>query len=174
MSVQSQIDRVTNEVSGQSSLISQIQNALSGKVSVSPNIQPITIYESGIFEAPEGVDGYSPVTVDIKSADIGTTTVTPSSNSRSISFTGLSGEPKMFSVCPDGNTSLSSSTRYATNVVYDGSSTRGIYSTTSTATHTTNGFTWTYNDGTLTISTASTSNGGYFRSNIQYRLTYVT
>jgi len=100
-------------------------------------------------------------------------TTTPSSNSRSISFTGLTHQPTMFAVMPSANTSLSSSTRYAICVLYDGSSTRGVYSNNSTATHTTNGFTFTYSNGTLTIDTASTSNGGYFRSGVTYQLVYM-
>lgn len=114
-----------------------------------------------------------PGTYEGEGAVVRTASVTPSSNSRSIAFTGLPSQPKMFCVVPLGNTALSSTTRYALNVAYDGSTTRGIYSNNSTATHTTNGFTWTFSNGTLTINTASTSNGGYFKSNTQYQLIYV-
>ena len=99
--------------------------------------------------------------------------ISPSSNSTSISFSGLTSEPKYFAIIPTSNTTLSSSTRYALNVVYDGNSTIGVYSNTSTATYTTDGFSWTYSNGTLTVKTASTSNGGYFRSGAEHKLIYV-
>ena len=99
--------------------------------------------------------------------------ISPSSNSTSISFSGLTSEPKYFAIIPTSNTTLSSSTRYALNVVYDGANTIGVYSNNSTATYTTNGFSWTYSNGTLTVKTASTSNGGYFRSGAKHKLIYV-
>ena len=99
--------------------------------------------------------------------------ISPSSNSTSISFSGLTSEPKYFAIIPTSNTTLSSSTRYALNVVYDGVNTIGVYSNNSTATYTTNGFSWTYSNGTLTVKTASTSNGGYFRSGAEHKLIYV-
>lgn len=99
--------------------------------------------------------------------------ISPSSNSTSISFSGLTSEPKYFAIIPTSNTTLSSSTRYALNVVYDGANTIGVYSNNSTATYTTNGFSWTYSNGTLTVKTASTSNGGYFRSGAEHKLIYV-
>lgn len=106
-------------------------------------------------------------------ASIQTTTVKPTSRVRNISFTGLTEEPKMFSVVPVSNTTLNSSYRYAMNISYDGTNTVGVYSTTSTATYTSTGFTFTYSNGTLTINTTSTSNGGYFASGVTYQLTYV-
>lgn len=104
---------------------------------------------------------------------IKTATVKPTSRVRNISFTGLTEEPKMFCIVPVSNTTLNSSYRYVMNVSYDGTNTVGVYSTTSTATYTANGYTFTYSNGTLTINTASTSNGGYFASGVTYQLTYV-
>ena len=99
---------------------------------------------------------------------------TPSSNSRSATFTGLVQEPTMLCLTPDGNISLSSNTRYVTSLYYgkdDGN--YGVCSTTSTAYFTKDCFTWTYSNGTLTITTASMSSGGYFKSGTKYWLNYV-
>lgn len=144
VSIQSEINRISGEVDTQEELIAQIAAALEGK--------------AGGASAP----------------NIGKVSVTPSSNSTSISFSGLSGEPKMFSICPTGNVSLSSSSRYVTGVQFDGSTMRGLYSNNSTATHSTSYFTKTYSNGTLTIRTSSSTNGGYFRSGVAYQLVYVS
>ena len=55
----------TEEVGTQADLISQIKSALNGKVANTPNIQPLDITENGTYIAPDGVDGYSPVTVNV-------------------------------------------------------------------------------------------------------------
>ena len=109
-------------------------------------------------------------------AVIGTVSVKPSSNATSISFTGLSAEPKMFSICPTGNITLGS-TRYVTGVMYDGTTTRGTYgyrqSSSATSYYSASYFTWTYSNGTLTVTTSSSTNGGNFTSSVTYQLTYV-
>ena len=99
-----------------------------------------------------------------------------SSNGTSISFTGLTAEPKMFSVCPTANITLGT-TRYVTGVVYDGTTTRGTYGyrsgSSATSYYSASYFTWTYSDGTLTIKTTSSTNGGNFKSGTTYIITYV-
>lgn len=98
-----------------------------------------------------------------------------SSNVTSLSFTGLSAEPKMFSVSLEQQSSLGS-TRYIINITYDGTKTRGLwgYSSSNTryAYYSESYFTWTYSNGTLTVNSNSSSNGGYFRSNYKYLLVY--
>lgn len=106
----------------------------------------------------------------------GVMTVTPSSNSRSISFSGLP-EELTFTIVPIGNITLNSTTRYVLGVygflnADGGIWTEGVYSTNSTTTYTNTGFTASYNNGTLTINTTSTSDGGYFRSGTTYQLSY--
>lgn len=104
-----------------------------------------------------------------------TTTKVGSSNSTSISFT-VSGNPKAFMCMLDQQSSLGS-TRYVIAVTYDGTTVRGTYgyssSNTRYAYYSNSYFTKSYSNGTLTITTNSSSNGGYFRSGYTYRLIYV-
>ena len=108
-------------------------------------------------------------------ATVKTTTATPSSSSTTISFTGLSAEPKMFSVEVGQQMSLSS-TRYVVAVHSSGTSTYGLYCYTSGnsryVSYSASYFTWTYSSGTLQVKTSSSSNGGSFRSGYSYRLIY--
>ncbi len=115
--------------------------------------------------------------------NIGTAEVTvPSQYPSSISFTDLQGEPQMF-VVRQNETSISSSGSttyyYVIAVVYDGSTTVGNYfriGSTRTVYPATSGYSWTYNNGTLTVtSSAATRNAvpGAFYSSIKYELIYV-
>ena len=58
-----------SEVNSQSALIEQIKNTLANKAAgggvSNPVIEPLEITENGIYTAPDGVDGYSPVVVDV-------------------------------------------------------------------------------------------------------------
>lgn len=113
----------------------------------------------------------------IPEVKIGTATAKLSSNGTSISFTGLTEEPEMFAISPTGNITLGS-TRYVTSVMYDGSTTRGTYGyrsgSSATSYHSSSYFTWTYSNGTLTVKTSSSTNGGNFSSSVTYQLAYVT
>lgn len=151
MSVQTQIDRITGERDQQTSLITQIKTTLDGKVAPAPPPEP------------------EPIEPDTKTTKL-------SSNSTSISFTGLTAEPKMFAICPTGNITLGS-TRYVTGVMYDGSTTHGTYgyrsSSSGTSYYSASYFTWTYSNGTLTVRTSSSTNGGNFTSSVTYQMTYI-
>lgn len=113
----------------------------------------------------------------IPEVKIGTATAKLSSNGTSISFTGLTEEPEMFAISPTGNITLGS-TRYVTSVMYDGDTTRGTYGyrsgSSATSYHSSSYFTWTYSNGTLTVKTSSSTNGGNFSSSVTYQLAYVT
>lgn len=107
----------------------------------------------------------------------GETSTKLTSNNTTITFTGLTGEPTMFTIFPLGNITLGT-TRYVTNVSYDGTTTHGIYGYRSgqsgTSYYSQSYFTWTYSNGTLTVKTSSTTNGGYFSSSVTYQLNYST
>lgn len=108
-------------------------------------------------------------------------TATPTANSLNISFTGLAGEPALFSICPTANIALES-TRYIIGLDYDGTKTFGFCGYTSGSMYSKTGhnaysdadFSWTYSDGTLTVKAASGTVGGYFKGGTEYKLTYVT
>lgn len=140
------LQTAVDTVDTQTSLIAQIEAALEGKTAAA-------------------------------SSTIATATTKPSSNSTSIAFTGVSGEPKLFAICPTGNITLGS-TRYVTSVIYDGTTTHGIYGyrsgSSATSYYSASYFTWTYSNGTLTIKTSSSTNGGNFSSSATYMLVYVT
>lgn len=61
---------IAAEMSAQDILIEQIKTALQGKASggggdVEPVIEPLEVIENGIYTAPDGVHGYSPVVVNV-------------------------------------------------------------------------------------------------------------
>ena len=137
---------VQNNVDSQANLIAQINAALEGK------------------------------TGGGSSATIKTATAKLSYYGTSISFTGLTAEPKMFALIPTGNITLGT-TRYVTGVMYDGSTTHGTYGyrsgSSGTSYYSASYFTWTYSNGTLTVKTSSSSNGGNFAANLTHQLVYV-
>ena len=140
------------EVSEQENLIQQIKTALEGKAA----------------GGGSGSGGSAGATINVVQ-------VKPSRNSTSISFTGLMGEPKMFAIMPMGNLTLGT-TRYVTGVISDGSITAGTYGyrsgSSATSYYSDSYFTWTYNNGTLTVNTSSSTNGGNFSSSATYVLIY--
>ena len=86
----------------------------------------------------------------------------------------------MFAVCPTDKVTFNAQNHFIVNVMYDGTTTRGIYAVgsgswnaTYTGTHSATYFSWTYNNGTLTVKSSSNTNGGYFASGVTYQLTYV-
>lgn len=123
----------------------------------------------GTYEPPTG------------GATVLTAESTPTANSLTLTFEGLSGEPTLFSVHPKENITLGS-TRYILGVDYDGENTVGIQgyssgsfmSSSATATYSATAFSWTYANGTLTVTSGSATTGGYFMSGITYQLVYIT
>lgn len=110
--------------------------------------------------------------------NIGTATAKITKGATSIAFTGLQGQPKAFGIIATQQTT-ETATRHVLAVTYDGTQTNGLYTnqTTKNAWGTnavsTSYFTHTYSNGTLTVNTNSATNGGNFKENITYKLTYV-
>lgn len=104
------------------------------------------------------------------SANIGTEQVQVGSGATSITFTGLSDEPTYFSCLFTSDIGTSSGYTRAHVVVFDGSGVYGMEmgSGSSATEH----WSYTYNNGSLTISSQSTSSGGYFHQPGYYQLTY--
>ena len=107
------------------------------------------------------------VTGDVKVAatllptlHIDTKTTTLSVNSATLSFSGLSAEPEIFSVIYE----VTTSDRRMTSVVYDGSALEGIASNVLF----TNTLSWSYSNGTLTITAGTVA----FGSGAPYKLIY--
>lgn len=108
---------------------------------------------------------------DGSSSDVRTANVQVGSGATSITFTGLSGEPSYFSCIFKSNFSTSSGYQRVIAVANNGSSTYGLEmdSGAHAATH----WSYTYNNGSLTINSQSTNVGGYFHQPGYYQLTYV-
>lgn len=105
------------------------------------------------------------------SANVGTQDVQVGSGATSISFTGLTEEPTCWSLIFKDNIGTSSGYTRAHVVVNDGSEIYGMEMGSGSSA--TSNWTATYNNGTLTISSQSTSAGGYFHQPGYYQLTYV-
>lgn len=143
------------------------------------NAKPENVSQGVTFTSENGLKIEGTAVMGGGGATVKTATARPTANSTSIQFTGLTGMPKMFSICPTGNVTFNTSNRFIVNVMYDGTTTRGIYAAgsgswnaTYTGTHSATYYTWTYNNGTLTITASSATNGGYFAANVTYQLTY--
>lgn len=106
------------------------------------------------------------------SNNIDTVDVQVGSGATSITFTGLSDEPSYFSCIFKSNFSTSSGYQRVITVVYDGTSTYGLAMDSSAKDAT--DWSYTYNNGSLTISSSGTNAGGYFHQPGYYQLTYAT
>jgi len=104
------------------------------------------------------------------SANIDTKQVQVGSGATSITFTGLEDEPMYWSCIFTSNIGTSSGYTRAHVVVDDGSSIYGM-EMGSGSSATTN-WTASYSNGSLTITSSSTSAGGYFHQPGYYQLTY--
>ena len=140
----------------------------------------LNVTSNGTYRPSWGA--YTEVTVNVPSSGgastVATASTTPSSNSTSIQFT-VDGEPIMFAVqwsYTSGSYMSGSSTRYITSVICDGTHAYGssVYRSGSTGReyfYSTVSF--SYSNGTLTVTSPGSSTLGYFRSGYEYRLIYV-
>ena len=106
-------------------------------------------------------------------SDIGTADVQVGSGATTITFTGLSEEPSYFSCIFKSNFSTSSGYQRAIAVVYDGTSVYGL-EMDSGAHYSDVHWSYTYTNGSLTITSQGTNAGGYFHQPGYYQLTYAT
>ena len=104
------------------------------------------------------------------SSDIHTADVQVGSGATSITFTGLSGRPAYFSCVFKSSFSTSSGYQRVIDVVYDGTTTYG-HAMDSEANAQTS-WSYSYNGGSLMITSSGTNNGGYFHQPGYYQLTY--
>lgn len=103
-------------------------------------------------------------------------TVTPSSRELSITFTGLKAQPLAFCCTQEGQTTFSKSYRWIVSVSYDGTTVRnethGV-SGSSMIGYTFTNCTWSYSNGSLTITSPSSGANGYFKDSMLHRLMYI-
>lgn len=127
----------------------------------------LTITGSTYWQANEYILVY---TYGGNSANLGTADVQVGSGATSITFTGLTDEPDYFSCIFKSNFSTSSGYQRVIAVVYDGNSTYGLAMDSGAKAE--SSWSYTYNNGSLTISSQGTNNGGYFHQPGYYQLTY--
>ena len=104
------------------------------------------------------------------SYNIATSDVQVGSGATSITFTGLTDEPSYFSLAFKSDFGTSSGYQRVITVVYDGNTTYGLAMDSGAKVQTS--WSYTYNNGTLTISSSGTNAGGYFHQPGYYQLTY--
>lgn len=104
------------------------------------------------------------------SYNIATSDVQVGSGATSITFTGLTDEPSYFSLAFKSDFGTSSGYQRVITVVYDGNTTYGLAMDSSAKVQTS--WSYTYNNGTLIISSSGTNAGGYFHQPGYYQLTY--
>ncbi len=104
------------------------------------------------------------------SANLGTAETQVGSGATSVTFTGLTDEPDYFSVIFKSNFGTSSGYQRVMSVVYDGTNTYGL--AMDSGAKALSSWSYTYSNGTLTVSSAGTNNGGYFHQPGYYQLTY--
>ena len=104
------------------------------------------------------------------SANVGTAETQVGSGATSITFTGLTDEPTCFSVIFKSSFSTSSGYQRVIAVTHDGSSTYGLAMDSVANAQTS--WSYTYSNGSLTVTSQGTNNGGYFHQPGYYQLTY--
>lgn len=103
--------------------------------------------------------------------NIQTEDVQVGSGATSITFTGLSDEPECWSCIFKSNFSTSNGYQRVICVRYDGEIIEGM-AMDSAAHYSDGSWNYSYNNGSLTISSVGTNNGGYFHQPGYYQLTY--
>lgn len=104
------------------------------------------------------------------SANLGTAETQVGSGATSVAFTGLTDEPDYFSVIFKSNFGTSSGYQRVMSVAYDGTNIYGV--AMDSGAKALSSWSYTYSNGTLTVSSQGTNNGGYFHQPGYYQLTY--
>ena len=104
------------------------------------------------------------------SANLGTAETQVGSGATSVAFTGLTDEPDYFSVIFKSNFGTSSGYQRVMSVAYDGTNIYGV--AMDNGAKALSSWSYTYSNGTLTVSSQGTNNGGYFHQPGYYQLTY--
>ena len=104
------------------------------------------------------------------SANLGTAETQVGSGATSVTFTGLTDEPDYFSVIFKSNFGTSSGYQRVMAVAYDGTTTYGV--AMDSGAKALSSWSYTYNNGSLTVTSTGTNNGGYFHQPGYYQLTY--
>lgn len=104
------------------------------------------------------------------SANIGTAETQVGSGATSVTFTGLTDEPDYFSVIFKSDFGTSSGYQRVQSVAYDGTNTYGV--AMDSGAKAMSAWSYTYSNGSLTVSSTGTNNGGYFHQPGYYQLTY--
>lgn len=122
-------------------------------------------HDTSIF----GISGTFGVKID-------SVTTSQSSRELSITFNGLKKQPLAFFCTQEGQTTFSKSYRWIISVSYDGTTVRnethGV-SGSSMIGYNFSNCTWTYSNGTLTITSPSSGANGYFKDGMTHRLIYI-
>lgn len=145
-------------------------------------VEPLSVTQNGTYTAPSGT-AYSPVTVNVASGGVqtDTKTATASDYPTSLSFTGMQGEPKMFTVRLNTAVSSSGSTTYYYIVDITSHGSASVHGnvfrigSTRQVNNITSGYSWSYSGTTLTITSSAASRSaspGAFYSG-SYELFYV-
>lgn len=104
------------------------------------------------------------------SANLGTAETQVGSGATSVTFTGLTDEPDYFSVIFKSDFGTSSGYQRVMSVAYDGTNTYGVAMDSGAKAQAS--WSYTYSNGSLTVSSQGTNNGGYFHQPGYYQLTY--
>ena len=107
---------------------------------------------------------------------IDSVTTTLSSRELTITFTGLKAQPLAFVCTQEGQTTFSKSYRWIISVAYDGTTVRNethAVSGSSMIGYNYTNCTWSYSNGSLTITSPSSGTNGYFKDGMTHRLMYI-
>lgn len=153
-----------------------------GTVTVDPIPSPWIVPTGSTTITTNGshdVTNFATAVVDVPATVATKTSSSLSSTSTTLSISGLSAKPAMWAlqiVISNGSYVSGATTRYITSALCSGGTTvysTCLYKSGSTAReYSYNTCTWSYNNGTITITSPGTSTAGGFRTGSTYRLFY--